>query len=392
MLVVHNRYSSRVPSGENLAVDDEIEFLREAGVEVHVHEASNDDAMAVGWPGRARQALWAPWSVPERRRLDGALDEVRPDLVHVHNLFPLLTGSVPAAALRRSVPVVWTVHNLRALCIAGTHHRDNQPCHDCRPGWRVPGIRHRCYQGSYAASAVVTGATALFRRTARRHLTAVAISHSVRDWLIDSARFPADQVVVKYYGIPGPAAGARIGPAESSRTFLFAGKLEPYKGGALLLDAWARADLPDAELRVVGDGPFAGEIRAAAERDPRIRFLGPASGIEMAEHFARSRVVLMPSIWDEPFGRVAAEALAHGRPVVTTGLGGLREIVSDDVGWVTGTDPGALARALVEAGDDTAVASRAVAARDRHATLFSPEATARELVGIYTRAVGGGLG
>lgn len=388
VLVVHNRYSSRVPSGENVSVLDETAWLRKAGVEVEVHGASNDDLMEGGVTSRVQQAAWAPWSVPARRAMETALDTARPDVVHVHNLFPLLTASVPWAALQRGIPVVWTVRNHRSVCIAGTHFRDGQACHDCRPGWRVAGIRHGCYRSSMAAGALLTGATGVFRGIARRRLTALAISHSLRRSLIDGADFPADRVIVKYNGVPRPPADRPLPPAAASRTFLFAAKLEPYKGIGLLLDAWARADLPDARLRVVGDGPSADEIRAAAAHDPRIEFVGPVPSDRMTSHYAEARAVLVPSTWEEPFGRVAAEALAHGRPVITTGLGGLREVVGDDAGWITGPDTEALALALREADDDGAVTRRALAAERRHRDLFGPDVTTRALIEIYENCMG----
>jgi glycosyltransferase involved in cell wall biosynthesis len=98
--------------------------------------------------------------------------------------------------------------------------------------------------------------------------------------------------------------------------------------------------------------------------------------------------VVVPSVWAEPFGRVAAEAMAHGRPVITTGCGGLAEVVGGAAGWITGTDPAALARAIDEAaGSDELVSIRGAAGRDRHARLFSPEATTAALIDIYRGAI-----
>ena len=103
-LLVHNRYSSRVPSGENAVVDDEARWLRAQGVEVARHEVDNDSIVDPGPLARALDGLGAVWSVGARRRAARVLDEVRPDVVHVHNLFPLLTASVVAAALDRACP------------------------------------------------------------------------------------------------------------------------------------------------------------------------------------------------------------------------------------------------------------------------------------------------
>jgi glycosyltransferase involved in cell wall biosynthesis len=388
VLVIHNRYSSRVPSGENLSVDDEVRWLREAGIEVHLHTATNDDAFGADLRDRARQAASATWSLPARRLVEKVIDQVAPDLVHVHNLFPLLTASVPWTAVRRGLPVVWTARNQRVTCVDGTHFRNGQPCHLCRPGWRVPGVRYGCYRESVAASALVTSATSVFRGIARRRLTALAISHSMRRWLVDGAGFAADRVHVKYNGIAGPPVDRPIPPAAGRRTFLFAGKLAPYKGVSLLLDAWRRTPDLDAELRVVGDGPVADEVQRAAADDPRIIWVGQVAAHDMVEHFAAARVVLVPSIWEEPFGRIAAEALAYGRPVITSGLGGLSEIVDERSGWVVGTDPEALAAAIISAADaDDLVEAKAEAARTHHARLFSPEATTEALIRFYEDAL-----
>jgi glycosyltransferase involved in cell wall biosynthesis len=388
VLVVHNMYSSRVPSGENLSVFNEVTWLREAGLDVHLHETTNDQLFGRSRTDQLGQALRSVWSTPARHEIEAVIDDFAPDLVHVHNLFPLLTASVPAAALRLGLPVLWTVRNNRVVCVNGTYFRDDAPCHECRPGWRVPGIRHGCYGSSPVPAALVTGATSLYRHMARRRVTVLAISDSMRRWLVDTAGFDPARVRVKYNGVAGPPAGHAVPPAATNRTFVFAGQLIAYKGLQLLLDAWRRADLPDdAELRIVGSGRQAELVTAAVAQDPRITHAGHVPAPAMPAQFAAARAVVVPSTWDEPFGRVAAEAQAFGRPVVTTGLGGLSEIVDATTGWVTGADVDALAAALTEAArSDDAVAVRGEAARRRHAELFSPDATTRALIGQYERS------
>jgi glycosyltransferase involved in cell wall biosynthesis len=385
VLVVHNRYSSRTPSGENLAVDDEARWLVDAGVDVVRHEVTNDDMVDVGPLARARDGLGAVWSLPARRRFAAVLDDARPDVVHVHNLFPLLSGSVPALARRRGVPVAWTVHNRRVRCVAGTNFRDGRPCHDCRPGWRVPGVVHRCYASSVSASVLVTAATGLFLRSARAGGVApIAISSAVADWVVGACGFDRGAVRVKYNGVAGPPSSASPPPAPcGSRTFLYAGRLSSDKGVPLLLDAWKRAGVAGS-LELAGDGPAAPAVRAAAAADPRITWLGQLAPDEVAVRLAAARAVVVPSLWDEPFGRVAAEALAYGRPVITTGRGALGEIVDDHCGWVCGPSTDALAGALSEAAaSDAAVASRGGAARAVHEARFSPQVTTARLLEIY---------
>jgi len=386
VLVVHNRYSSRVPSGENLAVDDEARWLADAGVEVVRHEMSNDDVVAGGAMARLRDGLQAVWSLSAQRRFSQVLEDVDPDVVHVHNLFPLLTASVPAVARRRRFPVVWTVHNFRLRCVAGTHFRDGRPCHDCRPGWRVPAVAHRCYAGSASASAAVGAATAAYGTLARRRdVMPVAISEEIARWLASSGGFSRARVRVKYNGVARPEGG--LTPPERQDHLLYLGRLSTEKGVDHLLAAWKQVT-SDVRLRLVGDGPLASRVRDAASADRRIFTVGAVPAADVATCILNSRAVLMPSMWQEPFGRVAAEALAAGRPVITTGRGAASEVVDSRCGWITGTDPAALARAIDEAAtSDEAVAAKGAAGRDRHARLFSPEATTRALIDIYGEAI-----
>src|SRR5690606_33167703 len=312
--------------------------------------------------------------------------EVRPDVVHVHNLFPLLTASVVAAALDQGVPVVWTVHNFRLRCVAGTHFRDGRPCHDCRPGWKVPGVVHRCYAGSVAASPPVGAATTVYGALARRRgVTALPISRVMARWLVAAAGFPEAAVRVKYNGVAAP--DGEVPPPEAQRDLVYVGRLAPEKGVGLLLDAFARTRT-DTRLVVVGGGPLEGAVRAAAAADPRIVPAGQVGVDDVERHLLGARALVMPSVWQEPFGPVAAEALARGRAVVTAGEGAAGEVVTPEVCGVTGTDPEALAAAIDEAAaDDAAVAERGRRGRDRHARLFSPEATTAALVAIYEEAV-----
>jgi glycosyltransferase involved in cell wall biosynthesis len=382
VLVVHNRYSSRVPSGENLAVDDEVRWLAGAGVEVERHEVSNDQLVAPGPLGRVRDGVEAVWSWSAAKRLGAAIDRFAPDLVHVHNLFPLVTASAPHLALRAGLPVVWTVHNRRVSCVAGGYFRDGAPCHECRPGWRVPGVVHRCYAGSVSASALVTAASSVFRARARRaDVTPIAPSDAVRAWL-GTAGFDPAKVRVKHNGVSAPISAPPLPGTQGD--FLFLGRLARYKGVSLMLDAWRRADV-DARLVIVGDGEGAGEVDEAARSDPRITWSGQVDPDAVGTHIAGARAVVVPSLIPETFGRVAAEAFAHSRPVITTGQGGLREIVDADSGWVTGTDVDAMARAFTTAAADAGeVDSKGRVAHDRWERLFSPQATTRHLVEIYS--------
>ena len=126
-------------------------------------------------------------------------------------------------------------------------------------------------------------------------------------------------------------------PPSSSRIALFVGRLEEIKGTKLLPEI-ARLLPPGAKLMVVGDGELKDELLQAVadgELKERLLFRGRLNGEELLRAYSDARVVIFPSIWQEPFGRVGIEALAMGRPVVAFDVGGVRD-------WLTHGETGFL--------------------------------------------------
>src|ERR1700758_1162439 len=149
-MLVHNRYQQA--GGEDGVVEAEADMLRRRRHEVSIHEARNQAIESR--LDRAFTAVRCVWSLSARRTFDRDIDEFRPDLVHIHNFFPLISPSVHYAARRRGIPVVQTLHNYRLLCPASTLLRDGHICEACTHQWYpVSAVRHACYRDSRAATA-----------------------------------------------------------------------------------------------------------------------------------------------------------------------------------------------------------------------------------------------
>ncbi len=142
--MVHGRYRSVAPSGENRVVDQETSLLREAGHEVRRPSSGAATTSPTGpWaPGAAAAAQRAQRSGAQSSWSSGPAPR-RPDVVHVHNTFPLLSASVLLACRDAGVPVVATVHNYKLLCASGDFYRAGRPCHDCADGQVAPGAAAR---------------------------------------------------------------------------------------------------------------------------------------------------------------------------------------------------------------------------------------------------------
>src|SRR5882672_7176240 len=166
VVVAHNRYGSAAPSGENAIVDAEIAQLRAAGLDVIPFVRSSDEINDLPVAQRALLPLSPIYNGPSQRALDEVLRAENPDLLHLHNPYPLLSPWVVRTAHRHGVPVVQTVHNYRQVCSSGLYFRDGHNCQDCRGRlFGVPAVVHRCYRGSRTQSALMATTLAVHRPT-----------------------------------------------------------------------------------------------------------------------------------------------------------------------------------------------------------------------------------
>jgi glycosyltransferase involved in cell wall biosynthesis len=379
VLVVHNRYRSAVPSGENVAVDRDVEALLAAGVEVVRYARSSDDVAEPGRLPDPRLLLRPTRSSADVEALDEVLRRERPDVVHVHNVFPLISPAVIPVAHRAGIPVVFSVHNYRLSCIAGTFVRDGRACRTCLRGGAVPGVVHGCYRGSRAQSAAMALAQVRHRTTWRSVDLALPVSHAVAAFLGEIG-FARDRIQVRPNLVPdgGP-------PHPPGTGFLFAGRFDEVKGVDLLLDAWERAAVPTT-LLLVGDGPLSTRVATAAAGRTDVDVRPPVAPAEVAGLIDRVMAVVVPSRAPEALPTMAVQALARGRAVLATDHPAIREVVDETVGWLVPPAPGPLAKAIVEACADGA--RRGASARARFDERFSPERSLSTLLGAYERVVG----
>ncbi|WP_459248013.1 glycosyltransferase family 4 protein [Streptomyces youssoufiensis] len=399
VLVVHNRYASAQPSGENRVVDQEVGLLRAAGHRVELFERRSDDIAARSLLGKATIPLLVPWNPAVRTELAARLRATRPDVVHVHNVFPLLSPAVLAACADAGVPTVATLHNYTQVCPPGTLRRDGRLCADC-VGTTVtlPAVRHGCYRNSRLATVPLAVSLAVNRRRwwsgVRRFL---CISAAQREVLVRSG-MPAERLVVKHNFVPDPGA-RRVGAGEH---VLFLGRLAEAKGVRLLMAAWdeiAASGGVGVPLVLAGTGPLEAEVSAWAEGRDDVRYVGLYDQDQCQRAIARSVAVLAPSMSLETFGLVVVEAMAAGVPPIAAGHGAFVELVEDGV---TGLlhEPGDAAsladRVRRIAADPARNQELGRAARLRYEQGFSPAVGLRRLEEEYRSAIaewsGGGVG
>jgi len=386
VVIAHNRYVSTQPSGENTVVDTESRLLTEAGVEVVDFQRSSDEIPTLPRGEKLLLPISPMYARRAQRELTALLRAHRPDVLHLHNPYPLLSPWVIRTAHAHGVPVVQTVHNFRHVCVSGVYFRDGHECRDCLGRrFALPAIRHSCYRGSRAQSVIMATTLAAHRGTWRSVERFLPISPVIAEHL-QAYGIPADRITVKPNAVPDPGRHDQTGEG-----FVYVGRLVPEKGVTLLLDAWRR--YPDGALgtlRIIGDGPLRDLVATVAAERTDVTFLGqlPSEGVRAA--MRESAAVVMPSTWNEPYGLVAVEALANARPVVVTRCGFLPYLVGDGkAGWVTEPTVEALADALGRAYKEAPTLT--AAARERYETAFTPRVVIDQLIGIYREVSAAGV-
>lgn len=376
VLIVHNSYQRR--GGEEIVAEGEAALLRRNGHEVQIYGRHND---AIGNMPKVAVALETLWSRRTVDDLGKCIVAFNPDLIHVHNTFPLISPSLYWAAAEKGVPVVQTLHNFRLLCLQAMFLRNNRRCEDCigKLPWR--GVLRRCYRDSTAQSAVLCGMLTMHRAigTYQHKVTRyIALNGFCRDKFVEGG-LPRDRISIKPNFVDSPA------PINAPRTNgLFVGRLSQEKGIDVLLGALTR--LPGKILNVIGEGPE----RERTQIHGRLRSLGAKARTEIMAHMQRSSYLVMPSIWYETFGMVLVEAFACGLPVIATRLGVMQDLIEDGrTGMLF--DPGS----SIDLAEKIAWADRHPEemhrmgrnARETYMEKYTPQHNYEQLMTIYRQAL-----
>jgi glycosyltransferase involved in cell wall biosynthesis len=384
VLICHNRYRSHSPSGENQAVDSEIVLLRGGGIEVIPMLEESDSIRGGGSLAMVNAALGPLYSPTGVRRFKSLLREERPDVVHLHNVFPLISPAVVGVAKAAGVPIVQTVHNYRHVCANGLHFRDGQPCDDCvRRLVPYPAVLHGCYRGSRVQSAAMTLGQMRHRRTWRMVDLFVARTPFMAHRLL-ALGLEAKQITVLPSWAPDPGE-----PTSPGNDFLYLGRLEEAKGVDLLLKAWRSGENHSTrKLRIAGTGPLEGRIRSMARTEDNVDYIGHLDRDAVATAIRQCGVVAVPSLsYEGACPLTVVEAMAYGRPVMVNHGTSIASAVSNDFAWCVKPTADSWRETITTIRQDD-VDARGLAARRRYEKTCTPSTALESLVRIYTNIIG----
>ncbi|WNO06247.1 glycosyltransferase family 4 protein [Rhodoferax mekongensis] len=374
--MVHNAYQHK--GGEDTVMEAEVALLRSKGHEVELFTRHNDAITSMSKVAAAANTVWAKDVASD---FENTVRTFRPDVVHVHNTFPLISPAIYWVVTRLRVPVIQTLHNFRLMCPQAMFLRNGKVCEDClgTVPWR--GAARGCYRGSVLQSTVLAGMVTVHRAmgTWQNKVTRyIALNEFCRGKFIEGG-LPAERIAIKpnFVDFEPPAPAARQG-------FLFVGRLSSEKGVDVLVNA--QRQLAGSTLRVAGTGPDAPLLNEV----PGLTALGALQMEQVRHEMSAAMAMVLPSIWYENFPRTLVEALGCGLPVIASRIGALAELVKDgETGLLF--EPGNaddLAQKMRWAmANPEAMASMGHKARKQYEAEFTAERNYQQLIEIYESAI-----
>lgn len=383
ILQIHNYYATR--GGECQVVDDEKVLLERKGNQVFQFVKHSSSLSSMSVYEKADGFMRIPYNKKVKLELEAYLRECRPDVAHVHNVFPLLTPAVYDALANFNIPIVQTIHNYRFLCPNGAMFIHGEICEKCKSRSFRHAVVNRCVRNSLFPS--MQYAVAINNMWKKRIITQkitkfIALNNFGKKMLTDAGVCEEKITLCGNFVLEQK-------DSEQHRTdyILYMGRLSAEKGVMTLLNAAAIAS--EVKVIIAGGGPLEGEIASAVNQLRNVECIGYVSGADKQRLLSHALAMVVPSEWYENFPVSVVEAMSAGVPVIASNIGGLPEMLENGVSGML-FEPGdtvKLAELMKLFAQGGAMADKMrVAASEYSRKQFSAEQHANRLETIYREA------
>jgi glycosyltransferase involved in cell wall biosynthesis len=382
VLYFHNYY--QIAGGEDGVLAAEVTLLQDHNDDSSTYSVNNDQIGSMFQ--KVKAAVSVSFSFSQFNKIKRKLSSAKPDVVHVHNYFPVMSPSIFYACKSSRTPVVHTLHNYRAVCPTALLMHDgkvNERSINASSWWAVS---KKVYRGSFLGTLALTFMVELHKKIGTWQTKVdryIALTEFSRNKYIE-AGWPAHKIAVKPNFIQDPFDGDNF-VAKAGGYGLFVGRLSEEKGVDILFESWANTT---GKLKVIGDGPLKEYVESKSSGS--IEFLGRKDKSDVLDLVKNADFIIMPSTWYEGFPMVLVEAFACGTPALVSRLGSMEEIVEDGV---TGLH--------FEAGNTQDLAEKAQRlidnperaremgqnARNEYLAKYTPEKNYEILMDIYKQAI-----
>jgi glycosyltransferase involved in cell wall biosynthesis len=338
---------------------------------------------AYGLMAKARMAGKIIYSMEARAKLAALLDNFSADVAHSHNLYHHISPSVLGLLKDRGIPSVMTAHDLKLVCPAREMLAPDGICERCKGGNLIPCFTNNCMKGSKAISLLVTIESTIHQRLGlyRNYLDKVIVPSRFYAQKLQEWGWPASQLAY----VPNFIYPDRFKPDYAPGDyFVYFGRLAESKGVMTLIKAAIQSGV---RLKLIGTGDLDAQVRDSIRGHEHIEFMGRRTGEELFSLVRGARACVLPSEWYENAPMSVLESFALGKPVIGARIGGIPELIEDQVnGWLFESGHvDDLTRVLQQAAiaSDSTIAEMGRSCRTKVESHFSPAAYVDGILNVY---------
>ena len=318
ILIIHNTYQQR--GGENMVMLLERSLLEKNGHELYDYCVSNDSIK--GTFQMIKTFLNVSYSRHQKEKISNCIEKIDPDIVHVHNFFPLITPSVFDACIENDIPVVHTLHNYRLICPSALLMHNNKIYEKSIVKNAFATVSDKVYRNSYFGTYAVARMIEYHKKNKTWETKVnqfIALTDFAKSKFVETG-FLEDKISVK------PNFVEDFGfDNKKEDYYLFIGRLSKEKGIDLLLNTFMQNGKP---LEVIGKGPMERNVIDIDSKYTNITYHGFQEKTFIIQKLKKARALIFTSICYETFGMAIIEAFSTGTPVIGPNIGGPNEIIN----------------------------------------------------------------
>lgn len=396
ILAIHNFHRQGSASGDDQVFKSETSLLEQHGHTVIKYNVSNDEFDNAGLLGKVKSTFGMLWSFKNYNNVEKIIKEEKPDIVHVHTFFPLLSPSILYAARRNGCKVVATLHDTRFICPCATSLRGTELCNKCGDGHYLRMCKYGCFKGSRVQSLLVAGIFKYhrIRKTFYKQIDKYICLNENQIRLLKEIGFDGNKIVKKYNFVPDAQANLKSIKLDDipERYVVFYGRIGEEKGIRILMRIWD--EIQDIPLVVMGTGPLETEFKEWAKNKDNVYFLGYTQHERCLSIVKGSEFVVFPSIWYEGCSMVEIETESLGKGLVATDLGFSVEAIENGVNGfkISLGDVQGFKKQIISLWNNPELCkSIGVNARMDYERKYVPEMNYEELNSIYKEVLGGSI-
>lgn len=325
ILLINNFYKSKYPSGENSLFKAESKLLSNKKNNLKIF-TKNSDTIIKKNKNLFFVGLNYIWNFKVQFEINNLLKKFKPNLIHVHNTFPLISYSV--LHLKKKIPIFLTLHNLRIFCASGDLLRNNRVCTICiKQKSILPALKFKCYENNFFKTlpiAINIFILRFFKILNKKNINIFAFSKFQKKLLIKGG-LNKNKIFIKKNFVENNFKHINFSSKKDYVTF--SGRLSVEKGVDKLIKCWNIWGVDAPNLKIIGNGPLFEELKNK-NSNSKIQFLGLLDRIKTMQIIAYSKMIIFPTQCYEGMPMTILEAFSVKTPVIASNLGPISEIIS----------------------------------------------------------------